>query len=112
MGHNTGLKIVSLEIFKQFPADRYSGPLRFVVRALNVYVDLLVKTGCINDGKKIWWDCRHRIRFFPDAVNFAFCDIPTRVDDTIAIAGLSRRLLARLTRLIEKNLGFRLYRAC
>jgi carboxylate-amine ligase len=107
MGHNTGLKSYRSEIFKQFPRtdipdhfDSYPGFQR--------YVDLLVKTKCINDGKKIWWDCRpHPI--FP-TLEFRICDIPTRVDDTVAIAALFQAIVAKLTKLIEKNLGFRLYR--
>src|ERR1043165_1120660 len=85
MGHNTGLKSYRTEVFKQFPRtdipdhfDSYSGFQR--------YVDLLIKTGCINDGKKIWWDIRPH-PYFP-TLEFRVCDIPTRVDDTIAIAVL------------------------
>lgn len=107
MGRNTGLKSYRSEIFKQFPRtdipdhfDSYPGFQR--------YVDLLIKTGCINDGKKIWWDCRPH-PFFP-TLEFRICDIPTRVDDTVAIAALFQAIVARLTGLIEKNLGFRLYR--
>jgi len=107
MGHNTGLKSYRSEVFKQFPRtdipdhfDSYSSFQR--------YVDLLVRTGCINDGKKIWWDLRpHPV--FP-TLEFRICDIPTRVDDTIAIAALFQAIVAKLTRLIDKNLGFRLYR--
>ena len=72
------------------------------------YVDLLVKTGCINDGKKIWWDIRPH-PYFP-TLEFRVCDIPTRVDDTIAIAALFQAIVAKLNKLIDKNLGFRLYR--
>jgi glutamate---cysteine ligase / carboxylate-amine ligase len=107
MGHNTGLKSYRSEIFKQFPRtdipdhfDSYPGFER--------YVDLLIKTGCINDGKKIWWDSRPH-PFFP-TVEFRICDIPTRVDDTIALAALFQAIVAKLDKLIEKNLGFRLYR--
>jgi len=107
MGHNTGLKSYRSEVFKQFPRtdipdhfDSYSSFQR--------YVDLLVRTGCINDGKKIWWDLRpHPV--FP-TLEFRICDIPTRVDDTVAIAALFQAIVAKLTKLIEKNLGFRLYR--
>jgi glutamate---cysteine ligase / carboxylate-amine ligase len=107
MGHNTGLKSYRTEVFKQFPRtdipdhfDSYSNFQR--------YVDLLVKTGCINDGKKIWWDLRpHPI--FP-TLEFRICDIPTRVDDTVAIAALFQAIVAKLTKLINQNLGFRLYR--
>ena len=107
MGHNTGLKSYRSEIFKKFPRtdipdhfDSYPGFER--------YVALLVKTGCINDGKKIWWDCRPH-PYFP-TLEFRICDIPTRVDDTIAIAALFQAIVAKLTKLLEKNLGFRLYR--
>src|SRR6267154_713672 len=107
MGHNTGLKSYRSEIFKKFP--RTDIPDHFEsYSSFERYVALLVKTGCINDGKKIWWDCRPH-PFFP-TLEFRICDIPTRVDDTIAIAGLFQAIVAKLTRLIEKNLGFRLYR--
>src|SRR6266704_2976302 len=107
MAHNTGLKSYRSEIFKQFPRtdipdhfDSYSGFQR--------YVDLLMKTKCIDNGKKIWWDVRPH-PFFP-TLEFRICDIPTRVDDTIAIAALFQAIVAKLYKLIDKNLGFRLYR--
>ena len=107
MGHSTGLKSYRSEVFKQFP--RTDIPDHFDSYAsFQRYVDLLVKTGCINDGKKIWWDLRpHPV--FP-TLEFRICDIPTRVDDTVAIAALFQAIVAKLTKLIEKNLGFRLYR--
>lgn len=107
MGHNTGLKSYRSEIFKQFPRtdipdhfDSYPGFQR--------YVDLLIKTGCINDGKKIWWDCRPHPHF--PTLEFRICDIPSRVDDTIAIAALFQAIVAKLYQLMDRNLGFRLYR--
>ncbi len=107
LGINTGLKSYRSEVFKKFPRtdipdhfDSYSSFQR--------YIDLLVKTGCIDDGKKIWWDVRPH-PFFP-TLEFRVCDIPTRVDDTIAIAALFQAIVAKLDKLIQKNLGFRLYR--
>ena len=107
MAHNTGLKSYRCEIFKQFPRtdipdhfDSYSSFER--------YIDLLVRTKCIDNGKKIWWDVRPH-PFFP-TLEFRVCDIPTRIDDTIAIAALFQAIVAKLNTLIEKNLGFRLYR--
>src|SRR5256714_6817410 len=107
MGHNTGLKSYRTEVFKQFPRtdipdhfDSYSNFQR--------YVDLLVKTGCINDGKKIWWDLRPHPAF--PTLEFRICDIPTRIDDTIPIAALFQATVAKLRKRIESNLGFRLYR--
>ncbi|MFS8085972.1 MAG: carboxylate-amine ligase [Acidobacteriota bacterium] len=107
MGHNTGLKSYRSEVFKQFP--RTDIPDHFESYAgFERYVALLVKTNCINDGKKIWWDCRPHPVFL--TLEFRICDIPTRVDDTVAIAALFQAIVAKLTKLIEKNLGFRLYR--
>jgi glutamate---cysteine ligase / carboxylate-amine ligase len=107
MGHNTGLKSYRSEVFKQFPRtdipDHYDSYSSF-----QRYVELLVKTGCIDNGKKIWWDVRPH-PFFP-TLEFRICDIPTRVDDTIAIAALFQAIVAKLNKLIDKNLGFRLYR--
>ena len=107
MAHNTGLKSYRCEVFKQFP--RTDIPDHFDSHAsFQRYIDLLVKTGCIDNGKKIWWDVRPH-PFFP-TLEFRVCDIPTRVDDTIAIAALFQAIVAKLNTLIEKNLGFRLYR--
>lgn len=107
MGHNTGLKSYRSEVFKQFPRtdipDYYDSHASF-----QRYIDLLVKTKCIDNGKKIWWDVRPH-PFFP-TLEFRICDIPTRVDDTIAIAALFQAIVAKLDKLIDKNLGFRLYR--
>jgi carboxylate-amine ligase len=107
MGHNTGLKSYRSEIFKKFP--RTDIPDHFdSYGSFERYVKLLTDTKCINDGKKIWWDLRPH-PYFP-TLEFRICDIPTRVDDTIAIAALFQAIVAKLTKLIEKNLGFRLYR--
>ena len=107
LGVNTGLKSYRSEVFKKFPRtdipDHFDSHSSF-----QRYVELLVKTGCIDNGKKIWWDVRPH-PFFP-TLEFRICDIPTRVDDTIAIAALFQAIVCKLDRLIEKNLGFRLYR--
>ncbi|HEV3469443.1 MAG TPA: carboxylate-amine ligase [Pyrinomonadaceae bacterium] len=107
LGFNTGLKSYRSEVFKKFPRtdipDHYDS-----YAAFERYVELLVRTNCIDNGKKIWWDVRPH-PFFP-TLEFRVCDIPTRVDDTVAIAALFQAIVAKLDRLIDKNLGFRLYR--
>jgi carboxylate-amine ligase len=101
------LKSYRSEVFKKFP--RTDIPDHFDSHgSFQRYVDLLIKTGCIDNGKKIYWDVRPH-PFFP-TLEFRICDIPTRVDDTIAIAALFQAIVAKLSKLIEKNLGFRLYR--
>ncbi|HYE13327.1 MAG TPA: carboxylate-amine ligase, partial [Pyrinomonadaceae bacterium] len=107
LGFNTGLKSYRSEVFKKFP--RTDIPDHFdSYDAFERYVSLLVKTGCIDNGKKIWWDVRPH-PFFP-TLEFRVCDIPTRIDDTVAISALIQAIVAKLDRLIDKNLGFRLYR--
>jgi carboxylate-amine ligase len=107
LGFNTGLKSYRSEVFKKFP--RTDIPDHFdSYQSFQRYVDLLVRTGCIDNGKKIWWDVRPH-PFFP-TLEFRVCDIPTRVDDTIAIAALFQAIVAKLDKLIDQNLGFRLYR--
>lgn len=107
LGMNTGLKSYRSKIFEKFP--RSGMPDHFASHgAFQSYVELLVKTGCIENGKKIYWDVRPH-PFFP-TLEFRICDVPTRIDDTIAIAALFQAIVAKLDRLIDKNLGFRLYR--
>lgn len=107
LGHNTGLKSYRSEVFKKFP--RTDIPDHFHSYAeYERYVDLLIKMNCIDNAKKIYWDLRPH-PFFP-TLEFRICDIPTRVDDTIAIAALFQAIVAKLHKLIDQNLGFREYR--
>jgi len=62
---------------------------------------------CIQNGSKIWWDVRPH-HLFP-TLEFRICDIPTRVDDPIAIAALFQAIVAKLMVLNEGNIGFRIY---
>jgi carboxylate-amine ligase len=107
LGHNTGLKSYRCEVFKQFPRtdipDYFSSAGEY-----ESYVNLLIKTRCIDNGKKIWWDVRPH-PFFP-TLEFRICDIPSRIDETIAIAALFQAIVAKLYKLLSMNMGFRLYR--
>ena len=106
LGFNTGLKSYRSEVFKKFP--RTDIPDHFEsFQQFQAYVDLLIKMNCIDDGKKVWWDVRPHAHF--PTLEFRICDIPTRVDDTIAIAALFQAIVAKLNSLIDRNLGFRLY---
>ena len=106
LGFNTGLKSYRSEVFKKFP--RTDIPDHFEsYQQYQSYVDLLIKMNCIQDATKIWWDVRPHPKF--PTLEFRICDIPTRVDDTIAVAALFQAIVAKLTILIDKNLGFRLY---
>lgn len=106
LGIHTGLKSYRSEVFSRMPRtgipDHFESDSSF-----QRYVGLLVETGCIDDGKKIYWDVRPH-PFFP-TLEFRICDIPTRVDDTIAIAALFQALVAKVNKLLDQNLTFRLH---
>ena len=107
MGTNTGLKSYRSEIFKKFPRtdipDYFGSYSEF-----DNYVKLLLKTGCIDRPKKIWWDVRPHPTF--PTLEFRVCDIPSKVDEVIAIAALIQAIVAKLNKLYRQNMGFRLYR--
>jgi carboxylate-amine ligase len=106
-GRNTGLKSYRSKIFDRFPRTGIPDHFQSLSEYDN-YTKLLVKTHCIDDGKMIWWDIRMHPYF--NTLEFRICDVPMRVDETIALAALIQAVVAKLYRLIKQNLGFRLYR--
>jgi carboxylate-amine ligase len=71
-------------------------------------VNLLIKTNCIDNAKKIWWDLRPHPFF--GTLEFRVCDIPMRADETVALAALIQAVVVKLYKLYAANMGFRLYR--
>ena len=107
VGHNTGLKGYRLKVFERFP--RTGIPDAF--ESLSEYEDyckLLVKTGCVDNAKKIWWDIR--LHPFFDTLEVRVCDAQSRVDDTLAIAALIQAVIVKLHKLLRQNITFRVYR--
>src|SRR6266487_4470924 len=107
VGQDTGLKGYRLKVFERFP--RTGIPDAF--ESLSEYEDyckLLVKTGCVDNAKKIWWDIR--LHPFFDTLEVRVCDAQTRVDDTLAIAALIQAIIAKLFKLLWQNTTFRIYR--
>ncbi|NOX18294.1 MAG: carboxylate-amine ligase [Chlorobi bacterium] len=106
-GNNTGLFSYRSKIFDRFP--RTGIPDYFnSYQDFQSYVDTLIKTGCIDNAKRIWWDIRPHP--FYDTLEFRICDIPMRYEETIALAALMQAIVVKLYKLIKQNLGFRLYR--
>ncbi|MDP9120333.1 MAG: carboxylate-amine ligase [Acidobacteriota bacterium] len=106
-GRNTGLKSYRSKVFDRFP--RTGIPDHFTsLSEYENYIKLLIKTRCIDNGKKIWWDIR--MHPFFNTLEFRICDVPMRVDETIALAALIQAIVVKLYKLIRQNLGFRLYR--
>jgi len=105
-GRLTGYKSFRTKVFDKFP--RTGIPEYFEsIEAYENYVKLLVKTNCIDNAKKIWWDIRPHPFF--NTVEVRACDIPLRAEETVAIAALIQATAAYLTRLHESNLDFRQY---
>jgi glutamate---cysteine ligase / carboxylate-amine ligase len=106
LGRLTGLSSTRCEIFKRFP--RTGIPDRFAsYKHFTSFVELLVKTGCIDNGKRIWWDVRVHHLF--DTVEVRICDMPTNMDHTIAVVALIQALMAKLYLLHKGNMGWRDY---
>ena len=106
MGRNTGLKSYRSVIWSNFPRTGIPPELSSFDEYEN-YVELLVKTGSIDNGKKIWWDLRAHPTF--PTLEFRVCDMPTRLDETICLAALMQAICAKLLQLRSGNLGFRKY---
>jgi carboxylate-amine ligase len=107
VGQDTGLKGYRLKVFERFP--RTGIPDAF--ESLSEYEDyckLLVKTGCVDNAKKIWWDIR--LHPFFETLEVRVCDAQSRVDDTLAIAALIQAVIAKLHTLLRQNITFRVYR--
>ena len=106
MGRRTGLMSTRTQIFKRFPRtgipDEFDSP-----EQLNTFVDLLVKTNCIDNGKRIWWDVRSHYLY--DTVEVRICDMPTNMDHTIAIVALVQALMAKLYLMYRRNTAWRTY---
>ncbi|SEJ33104.1 carboxylate-amine ligase [Dyadobacter koreensis] len=105
-GRNTGFKSYRSKVFDKFPRtgipDYFSSAAEY-----DEYVNLLVKTKCIDNGKKIWWDIR--LHPFFNTIEFRMCDVPMRTDETICLAAIMQALVAKIHKLHRMNLSFRPY---
>ena len=106
LGMNTGLKSYRCKVFDKFP--RTNIPDTFTSWAdYESFVNLLIRTNCIDNAKKIWWDVRPH-PFFP-TIEVRICDLPMRVDETLAIAALVQATVYKLWQLLVKNQTWRPY---
>ena len=106
LGLNTGYKGYRAKVFENFPRtgipDAFTSYSEF-----ESYVSLLVRTNCIDNAKKIWWDIRPHPFF--NTVEVRACDIPLRAEESIAIAALIQATAAYLYKLHEANQDIRHY---
>src|SRR6202046_2302154 len=107
LGMDMGLKSYRCKVFDKFPRTNIPDYFPSWGEYEN-FIKLLIKTNCIDNAKKIWWDIRPH-PFFP-TLEFRCCDVPMRLDETIALAALIQATVAKLYKLYSANQGFRLYR--
>jgi carboxylate-amine ligase len=107
LGRNTGYKSYRTKVFDKFP--RTGLPEYFdSVSSYDNYLDTLVKTNCIDNPKKIWWDLRLH-PFYP-TIEFRICDMQLSVEETMTIVALMQAIIAKLYKLTVANTSFKIYR--
>ena len=114
MGNNTGLKSYRSIVFKALP--RTGLPMEFKDWSeYENYVKALAKVGTLSktadggtDATRIWWDIRPHPTY--STLEFRICDLCTTLDETICIAALFQALVAKLIKLREQNMAWRIYR--
>ncbi|HEU4552257.1 MAG TPA: carboxylate-amine ligase [Chitinophaga sp.] len=105
-GRNTGFKSFRTKVFDKFP--RTGIPDYFgSIEEYDNYIKLLIKTNCIDNAKKIWWDLR--VHPFFNTVEFRVCDIPLTIDETCTLAALFQAVCAKVYKLRMQNLNFIIY---
>lgn len=106
-GRDTGLKTYRTVIFESLPRTGIPPSLESWADYTG-FIDTLVKTKCIDEPTKIWWDMRPH-PLFP-TLEFRVCDICTSVDDAVCIAAVVQAIVAKLMKLRNKNMSWRPYR--
>lgn len=106
MGRTTGLKSYRSVIFRNFPRTGVP-PVLSSNHDYEALLNSLVKTRCIPNGSKIWWDVRPH-HLYP-TLEFRICDVCTRVDEAVAIAAILQAIVAKLWKLRRDNMTFRVY---
>ena len=106
-GRETGLKSYRSIVFQSLP--RTGPPPEFASWSEHQeFVETLIKTGCIDEPTKIWWDIRPHPKY--PTLEFRVADICTRQDEAIAIAALIQAIVAKLIKLRQSNQSWRRYR--
>ncbi|SHG76884.1 carboxylate-amine ligase [Flavobacterium fluvii] len=106
-GRQTGYKSYRTKVFDKFP--RTGLPEYFdCVASYDNFLETLVKTNCIDNPKKIWWDLR--LHPFYDTIEFRICDMCLTVDETMCIVAIIQAIVAKLYKMSLANVSFNIYR--
>lgn len=105
-GRNTGFKSFRTKVFDKFP--RTGIPDYFTsIEEYDNFIKLLVKTNCIDNAKKVWWDLR--VHPFFNTVEFRICDVPLTLQETITLTALFQAICVKIYKLRTQNLNFIIY---
>jgi carboxylate-amine ligase len=100
---NTGYKSYRSKVFDKFP--RTGIPDYFdSIEAYESFIQLLIKTNCIDNAKKIWWDLRVHPTY--NTIEFRICDIPMTIQETITITAIFQAICAKIYTLRRQNINF------
>jgi carboxylate-amine ligase len=106
-GQNTGWKSFRSKIFERIPRtglpDAFGSWIEY-----QEYLQTLLVTGCIADGKDIKWDVRAHPNF--PTLEYRICDVQMRVDETLCLAAFLQAVTFKLWKLYDRNQGWRRYR--
>lgn len=88
-GRDTGYASYRTELWRRWPMAGTPAP--FADRAeYEALVDVLFRTGSVDDHARIYWDVRPSAKF--PTVEFRVADVGLTVDDTVMVAGIVRAL--------------------
>ena len=106
-GHDTGLKAYRRAVADELPR---SGSPEYLEswRDWERLVEILARTGLVEDPTMIWWDVRPSAKH--PTLELRITDICTEVEDALTIAAIYQSLLRHLWRLRTRNLSWRRYR--
>jgi glutamate---cysteine ligase / carboxylate-amine ligase len=108
MGRNTGLQSYRSVVFRNFPRTGVPRIMRSWAE-FDALQGRLVRTGCIPDGSKIYWDLRPHHKF--PTLEFRFLDVCTRVDEAVCVAAILQAIILKLYKMRRDNITFRVYPA-
>lgn len=111
-GRDTGLKSYRSIIFENMPRTGIT-PTFDSFSEYEEMVRVFARVGSLGkdspDGTKIWWDARPQPRFGTMEVRVS--DICTRVDEAVALTALIQAIVAKLVKLRQQNMSWRIYRS-
>ena len=102
----TGLKSYRSIVFRNFPRTGVP-PILDSYSDYEELLGVLVNTGCVPNGSKIWWDARPHHAY--PTLEFRVCDVCTRVEEAVCLASILQAIVAKIWKLRRDNLTFRLY---